>query len=650
IDNKATISWTDGPGPYIYTDIKNTILNGKSVLNLYKSRVGTNAAVVPGNIIKYRLEFNSNESTINNAILTDLLPSQVEYVSPLGTVNSTYYNYFTGTNQPMSYKVNITPNYNSTGRTLATFTILTPIIFEQNSYITVDFDVIVKVGASGIISNQGSIDSSNNLNPGIKTLSNIVDTNISFNNSLASDKKVKGALDTNYTEFPAKGKTYDGGTLEYKLTLSNTGNLNLEELEVVDIFPHIGDTGVILTDNPRGSQFDVYLTNTPQITVMSTDPSMPVPTVTIQYSNSYDPVRFGPTNNIIGLVNDWTTVMPYPTNQVKSIKLNIKDTSLKPGQSIVVTIQAQVPVGLSAITPPLVAWNSFALKGAYKNQHGVLTNFLPVEPEKVGITVEPPIYKGKIGDFTWHDNYEVGVYNPSIDTAINNVTVYLYNEDPTINPLAVPIATAITNNNSLGQPGYYLFSNLPTDTTYYLKFIPPLGFEYTVQDLGPNGSRPDPNNGVVKNIVLTNDNPIVLDVDAGFIDKICETNHIEQCLYLEDNSKKIEYIDISKSFLYISIDNAYLDKSTIVYKEYFGNIVPGHNLYVSSNIEYHLHYNNNEFQLYNKLYESILFVPEYVQDNLVSVISSTSNVGYFICGCRKAFFIDFDLTVCINFK
>ncbi|MGL4913862.1 MAG: hypothetical protein ACRC3Y_15680, partial [Romboutsia sp.] len=284
IDNKSTISWTEGPGPYIYTDIKNTILSGKSILNLYKNRIGTNAAVVPGNIIKYRLQFNSNESTINNPILTDLLPPQVEYLSPLGTVNSTYYNYFIGTTQPMSYKVTLTPNYNSTGRTLATFTVITPSIFEQNSHITIDFDVVVKVGASGIISNQGSIDSLNNPNPGITTLSNIVDTNISFNNSLASDKKVKGALDSNYTEFPAKGKTYDGGILEYKLTLSNTGNLNLEELEVVDIFPHIGDTGVILTDNPRGSQFDVYLTSTPQITVTSTDPSMPIPTVIIQYS------------------------------------------------------------------------------------------------------------------------------------------------------------------------------------------------------------------------------------------------------------------------------------------------------------------------------------------------------------------------------
>lgn len=650
IENIAEIVWNEGPGPYVDSDTKTTTLNGNSVLSLSKSRVGTNSAVIPGNIIKYRLSFNSNKSTIENAILSDLLPAQLEYVSPLGIVNSTYYNYFSGSNQLLSYSVTVTPNYNSTGRTLVSFNIITPSIFEQNSSISIDFNAIVKVGATGVISNQGTLNSDNNPNPSNPALSNTVNTNISFNNSIASDKKVKGALDTDYTEFPYKGKTYNGGTLEYKLTLSNTGNLNLEQLEVVDILPHIGDTGVILTDNPRGSQFEVYLTNIPHISISSTDPSLPKPTVVVQYSNSYDPVRFGPTNNIIGTVNDWTTVMPYPSNLVKSIKISIKDTSLKPGQSIIVTIEAQVPVGLASTIPPLVAWNSFALKGSYKNQFGNLTSFLPVEPEKVGITVEQPIYDGKIGDFTWHDNYEIGVYNPSVDVGLNNVTVYLYDVDPTIDIDATPIAVAITNNNSLGQPGYYLFSNLPTNKTYYLKFIPPLGFEYTVQNLGPNGSRPDPNNGVVKNITLTDSNPEVLDVDAGFIDRICETNHIEQCLYLLETSNKIEYIDTNQTFLYVSISKSYLDKSIIIYKEYFGNIVPGHNLYISSDIEYHLHYNANDFQLYNMSYETVLFVPEYVQENLISAVSSISNANFFICGCRKAFFITLDLKVCINFQ
>ncbi|MGL4911005.1 MAG: hypothetical protein ACRC3Y_01105, partial [Romboutsia sp.] len=239
IINIAKITWNEGPGPYFNTDTKTTILNGDAILNLYKNRAGTNSAVIPGNIVDYRLSFNSSISTIKNAVLTDLLPPQVEYISPIGTVNSTYYNYFSGTNQLLSYNVTLTPNYNSTGRTLVTFTIVTPSIFEQNSSINIDFKVKVKVGATGIISNQGAINSGNNHTPNNPILSNIVNTNISFNNSIASDKKVKGALDTDYTEFPAKGKTYNGGTLEYKLTLSNTGNVNLEEIEVVDIFPHV---------------------------------------------------------------------------------------------------------------------------------------------------------------------------------------------------------------------------------------------------------------------------------------------------------------------------------------------------------------------------------------------------------------------------
>ncbi|TQO59770.1 DUF11 domain-containing protein [Paraclostridium bifermentans] len=233
IDNTASITWTEGPGPYSDSDTRSTILNGQASLNLRKSRVGTNAAVIPGNIITYRLNFNSGNSTISNAVLTDLLPEEVEYVSPLGTVNSTYYNYFNGnggSSQPLTYNVTLTPNYAGSGRTLVTFTITSPTVFQQNSNISIDFKVKVKVGATGVISNNGEIYASNNADPAIPFVSNTVNTNISFINSLASDKKVKGALDSDYTEFPQKGKTFNGGTLEYKLTLSNTGNLNLQEL------------------------------------------------------------------------------------------------------------------------------------------------------------------------------------------------------------------------------------------------------------------------------------------------------------------------------------------------------------------------------------------------------------------------------------
>lgn len=653
IDNTASITWTEGPGPYSDSDTKSTTLNGQALLNLRKSRVGTNAAVIPGNIITYRLNFNSNNSTINNAVLTDLLPEEVEYVSPLGIVNSTYYNYFNGnggSSQPLTYNVTLTPNYLGSGRTLVTFTITSPSVFQQNSNISIDFKVKVKVGATGVISNNGEIYASNNADPAIPFVSNTVNTNISFINSLASDKKVKGALDSDYTEFPQKGKTFNGGTLEYKLTLSNTGNLNLQELEVVDIFPHIGDTGVILIDDPRGSEFKVFLTNTPDITVTSTDPLMPKPTVQIQYSQSYDPVRFGATNNTIGTVNDWTSIAPYPIDQVKSIKLIISGSPLKPGQSIILTIKAQVPVGIPTTVPPLVAWNSFALRGSYINQFGALTNFLPVEPEKVGITVENPVFPGKIGTFTWHDVLENGVFHPGIDNGVNNATVYLYDVDPTLNPQAIPIATSITNNDSSGKPGFYLFSNLPVNKTYFVKFIPPLGFEYTIQNLSPDGSKPDPNTGIVKHITLTDSNPSVLDVDAGFIDMICSFTNIKQCLYMICSNDEIEYVDTDQSFLYVSIKDYYLDKSKIVYGEFLGQTVPGYYLYVTSSVEFHIHYNEDEFMQYNIPYEIKIFIPEYVSNNTLSLSSCASNIQFYICKSKKTLLVNFELGIRINFE
>ncbi|EQK40519.1 conserved repeat domain protein [[Clostridium] bifermentans ATCC 638] len=653
IDNTASINWTEGPGPYSDSDTKSTILNGNASLNLRKFRVGTNAAVIPGNIITYRLIFNSGNSTINNAVLTDLLPEEVEYVSPLGTINSTYYNYFDGdggSSQPLTYNVALTPNYMGSGRTLVTFTITSPTVFQQNSNVSIDFNVKVKVGATGVISNNGEIYASNNADPAIPFISNTVNTNISFINSLASDKKVKGALDSDYTEFPQKGKTFNGGTLEYKLTLSNTGNLNLQELEVVDIFPHVGDTGVILINDPRKSDFKVFLTDMPDITVTSTDPLMPTPTVQIQYSESYNPVRFGANNNTIGTVNDWTSIAPYPIDQVKSIKLIISGSPLKPGQSVILSIKAQVPVGIPTTDPPLVAWNSFALRGSYINQFGALTNFLPVEPEKVGITVENPVFPGKIGTFTWHDVLENGIFHPLVDNGINNATVYLYDVDPTLNPQALPIATSISNNDTLGKPGYYLFSNLPLNKTYYVKFIPPLGFEYTIQNLNPDGSKPDPSTGVVKNITLTDDNPFVLDVNAGFIDIICSVTNIKQCLYIICSDDEIEYVDTDQTFLYVSIKDYYIDKSKVVYDEYLGQIVSGYYLYATVVVEFHIHYNEDDFIQYNISYEIKIFIPEYISNDTLSLNSFTDNINFYICNSKETLLVNFDLYTCINFE
>ncbi|MCR1876907.1 hypothetical protein NSA45_13620 [Paraclostridium bifermentans] len=377
---------------------------------------------------------------------------------------------------------------------------------------------------------------------------------------------------------------------------------------------------------------------------------MPTPTVQIQYSESYDPVRFGANNNTIGTVNDWTSIAPYPIDHVKSIKLIISGSPLKPGQSIILSIKAQVPVGIPTTVPPLVAWNSFALRGSYINQFGALTNFLPVEPEKVGITVENPVFPGKIGTFTWHDVYEDGIFHPGIDNGINSATVYLYDVDPTLNPQAIPIAISISNNDTLGKPGYYLFSNLPVNKTYYVKFIPPVGYEYTIQNLNPDGSKPDPNNGIVKNITLTDANPSVLDVNAGFIDVIYAITNIKQCLYMICSDEVIEYVDTDQTFLYVSIKDYYIDKSRVVYEEFLGQIVPGYYLYVTSVVEFHIHYNEDDFIQYDIPYEIKIFIPEYISDNTFSMDSCTDNIQFYPCNSNHTFLVTFDLCIRINFE
>ena len=55
-----------------------------------------------------------------------------------------------------------------------------------------------------------------------------------------------------YTRFPETGLTYPGGYADYRIILSNPGNVPLDDLVVLDILPFIGDTGTL--DRRRGQR------------------------------------------------------------------------------------------------------------------------------------------------------------------------------------------------------------------------------------------------------------------------------------------------------------------------------------------------------------------------------------------------------------
>ncbi|MGL5314357.1 MAG: SdrD B-like domain-containing protein, partial [Peptostreptococcaceae bacterium] len=317
-------------------------------------------------------------------------------------------------------------------------------------------------------------------------------------------------LDSDYTEEPNIGMTYSGGNVDYKLVVTNTGNLNFEYLQIVDILPHIDDTGVILNTEPRDSEFTVYNSNVVTAVIIENDVVIDSTDMIVEYSRSYDPVRFsgenfGNTN--IGTVDDWSTTAPSPITDVKSIKITPMNKILYPNQSLVIDVKCLAAMGVS---PELVAWNSFAVKASYRNENNVIQQLIPVEPEKVGVRVLA-VDKASISGITWLDKNE----NGNIDTGepgINGITVNLLSPNNTI------LATTVTTNNSENNPGYYLFNNLDVGD-YYVQFIKPSNLYFTIHTSNTQ-NKADTNTGKTEKISIITQTQSITDIDAGFIEEI----------------------------------------------------------------------------------------------------------------------------------
>ncbi|MGL5378433.1 SdrD B-like domain-containing protein, partial [Clostridium sp.] len=561
IVNKVTLEYDEGPIRQTKESTVNTQVNNLSYLNISKSRL-TNQAVIPGNIVKYRLTVPANRSQINNPRIIDILDENLTYV---GNEFYSYYDYFSGTtitsNNPGFPLVTkqVIPNYNNTNKTLVRYE-LDNFSIQQRGVFYVDFEASVNVGALGPIPNNSylgnsgpygyapgglldtnDLDKDNITNENL-AISNTVNLNALLFAGLKSDKKVKGELDSVFTEEPNKGKTYEGGIVEYKLEITNIGNVDITSIEIVDILPHVGDTGVILTNSPRDSDFAIY--SVKDISATLSDSSQIVD-LKVEYSQSYDPVRFSATNfgnDTIGTVNDWTQLPPNPIVNTKSFKVTTLNNVLKPNSSIIVSVKCIAPVGVNLGE---VAWNSFAIKGSYLDLNNNLKYLTPVEPEKVGVEIlnVGPI-KVCIEGFAFLDKNLNGKFD-NTDEGLNGVIIELYDENFNL------VKDTITTNNASLQPGYYIFNNIDVGN-YYIKFIKPQGYQYTIKVPGGD-SKIDPITGFTPLIVANTPGQCVTNIGGGFVipnwayiilnvyninilEFCCEDNY---CEFLNDLSDKI---------------------------------------------------------------------------------------------------------------
>lgn len=522
-----------------------TDVNGASDLSVTKSFNPNLPAYYPLEEFEVTVQGGAPNTITVEPILIDLMPTALRYV--MDSEYFLYYDIVTGITYdsrqpgfpvPLPTRA-IIPNFSGTGRMLLRWSFF-GFILPSGGRISVVFRAFVEIEPPSTFVNEAyeGMPGNNTLfvynerddpldldNDGLTTtdrlsyaeLPGVILTTSEF----SLQKQVKGESDL---AFSSAGTTVSGGNIEYRLLVTNNQSIELRDIEIVDILPHVGDTGVILINQPRDSQFDVYATSvvTAEIVNLVGDPVDPDPDIVIEYSTSNDPIRFDALGNTIG-TGTWSLTPPVDITTLRSIKVTTGPTVvLRPYDRLIISFGAKAPVGVPV---GRIAYNSFAVR-ANKITSGGLEPMLPTEPNKVSVRIVGSGL-GSIGDFVWNDLNENGLYEPT-EPGVNGVTVELYSE------AGVLLATTVTANDANGNPGYYLFTGLP-DGVYRVRFIPFGSYVLTQQESAqPNGSKPDPATGFTPYITISNGQQI-LDIDAGLIDEACVApviNASDRCIHV----------------------------------------------------------------------------------------------------------------------
>lgn len=507
---------------------KSTLVQDTSVLTPTFSQTYTGTPINPGTTIRYTIGASARNSRLNNPIIAFVMPKQLEY---MGNATIKYDDYFEGDLYPELPEAILVENINDNGDTAVKFEFKDDNAFDfrQKSTFSISFDANVQIGAKDtfqtfcilntFLTNEIILDeqswykdtadiADDSTVSSVYARSTINSNSILFFVSTKSKKYVKGSLDEDYVEEPEEGTTTEGGLVNYKISITNIGNADLEQIEVVDILPYIGDTGVIDITEERDSQFFVSALNEVTAKVLKEDGEEEVAEFKIYYSTSTDPVRFGGSFTTIGTDDNWSEIAPEDLTEIRSIKVSTIDTLITPNEVLEVEIQCVVPVG---VEEEAVAWNSFAANVAYTNSYGETEDMLAIEPQKVGIQIANQVENtGEISGYTWFDTNKDGLPDEE-KTGINGVGIILIDEDGII----VDYTFSAPNSNQ--EDGYYLLTGIEYGN-YTMVFVKDDEYSFTTQVLDDGtGSKVDAS-GDVEEFTIDEESSILV-VNAGLINK-----------------------------------------------------------------------------------------------------------------------------------
>ena len=224
--------------------------------------------------------------------------------------------------------------------------------------------------------------------------------NVATTPAMSIAKEVKGNKDADFVPAGEVAKIDPGSDGAYRFTISNAGNAPLTKVVAYDILPHQGDVGVgPASSQARGSSWQPFLNST-NWTFQSIkeksgqDPEtseIPASDVTIQYTTVDNPCR-GEVMSVGGAMNDgpagctpnaWGAA-PADLKTVKGFRL-VMNRDIEVGEKIQFVATMTSPVNAN-----LIAWNSVAMSGGV-TENGKVSYLQPNEAPKVGINVSTDV-------------------------------------------------------------------------------------------------------------------------------------------------------------------------------------------------------------------------------------------------------------------
>lgn len=213
-------------------------------------------------------------------------------------------------------------------------------------------------------------------------------------------KEVKGNKNPDFVPAGEIAEIDPGADGAYRFTIGNAGNMPLTKVVAYDVLPHLNDVGVgPASSQARGSKWKPNLNSTawafesvkekpgrdPEIT------PVPASDITVQYSTVPNPCR-GEVLSAGGAMNDapagctpnaWGAA-PADLTTITGFRI-VMNRDIEPGEKIRFVATMTSPVNAN-----LIAWNSVAMSGG-SMQNGKVSYLLPNEAPKVGINVSSDV-------------------------------------------------------------------------------------------------------------------------------------------------------------------------------------------------------------------------------------------------------------------